>query len=139
MALSIMPYALSFYNGKAFILNSIINEYGGVIMAKAVDDKLWAVLSYLLPLWWVPLWVIKPRNDFSVYHARQAFGLFIAGIIMYAIASFSMVILIGFVLLPLVILFLTIISIVGIVYAATGKKQPLPLLGKYFEDWFGNL
>jgi uncharacterized membrane protein len=99
------------------------------------QNKLWAVLSYIFVLWIVPLWIIE-RNDYAVYHARQAFGLFIAGLVASVLQWVPAV---GWALYYISSIGLFILWIVGIVYAATGRKDPVPLLGEMFQEWFSSL
>ena len=102
------------------------------------EGKLWAILSYLFILWIFPLWVIKPRKDFAVYHAKQGFMLFIAAIVIN-IAGTILPIIGWWIILPLGNLAVFILWIIGIINAATNKKKPLPLIGKWAEEWFKNL
>lgn len=143
-------------------------------MVKAVKSsevnkgKLWAILSYIFILWFVPLWVIKPRNKYSVYHAKQAFMLFLTyvavwlvltvlgailtsiayGAAMGAVAMGSVGaglgvigLLIGLIgLISLVVyVVLFVLWIIGIYRSATGQMTPLPIIGKLAEKWFTNL
>lgn len=93
------------------------------------EGKLWAILSYIFILWLVPLWVIKPRNDFAVYHAKQAFGLFLTAVVLGWLPF------IGW----LVSIFVLVLWVIGIVNAARGVMTPVPLLGPLFEQWFVGL
>ena len=103
----------------------------------AVDEgKLWAILSYLFILWIIPLWVIKPRNDFAVYHAKQAFMLFIAWFVLWII---SWIPIIGWIIGMIGWIVLFVLWIMGIVKAASNKKEPLPIIGKWAEEGFKSL
>ena len=103
------------------------------------DGKLWAVLSYLFGiLWFIPLWVLKPRNDFAVFHAKQAFMLFLTCIAVQIVGS--LIPFIGwFIILPLGSLAVFILWIVGIVNSASGNMKPLPVIGKFAIDIFKDL
>nr|MCK4930185.1 hypothetical protein [Nanoarchaeota archaeon] len=109
------------------------------VKSGSVDEgKLWAILSYLFILWIFPLWVIKPKNDFAVYHAKQALMLFIAAIVVNIVGS--IIPFIGwFIILPIGGLIVFVLWIIGIVNAATGKKKPLPIIGKWAIDWFKSI
>jgi len=104
----------------------------------AEEGKLWAILSsVILILFFVPLWVIKPKDDYSVYYAKQAFMLLIACVI---IGIASNIPFIGWWIIgPLGSLALFVLWIIGIVNAASNKKKPLPVIGKLAEDWFKSL
>lgn len=136
---------------------------------KNVDEgKLWAILSYIFILWFVPLWVLKPRNKYSVYHAKQALMLFLVYIAMWFIFVILSAIITTFAygaamgaaaagtygaglgvlgLVSALIRFLSfviyiilfVLWIMGIYRAATGQEKALPLIGKYAEKWFAKL
>lgn len=98
----------------------------------ADDGKLWAVLSYIFILWIFPLWVIKPRNAFAVYHAKQGLGLFIVGIVVSLVAWIPII---G----QLIWLVYVVFWILGLVNAIRGLQKPVPLLGTHFEQWFATV
>ena len=102
------------------------------------EGKLWAILSSVIViLFFVPLWVTKPRDDYAVYYAKQAFILFIAAIVI-SIAS-SIPIIGWWIIAPLGSLALLILWIIGIVNAASNQMKPLPVIGKLAIDWFKTL
>lgn len=107
-----------------------------------------SVLAYLGILVLAPLLAAKD-SPYARYHANQGLVLWIASIIfsvviavLYLIALFPIiafshhggamgVLLILFLLLILAIgIYFLVATILGIVNAATGKKKPLPLIGK---------
>lgn len=84
-----------------------------------------AALSYIWILFLIPL-LTKKNSDFAKYHAKQGLVLFI----------FTTVV--GFIMwIPIIGWLLGIASfilfIIGLVNALGGKKEPLPLIGKYAE------
>ena len=99
--------------------------------------KLWAILSYIFILWFIPLWIIEPRNDFAVYHAKQSFLLFLVGISV-EVAGTIIPIIGWYLIVPIGGLAIFILWIIGVVNAATNNKKPLPIIGKYAEKWFEN-
>ena len=99
--------------------------------------KLWAILSYIFILWIIPWWIIEPRNDFAVYHAKQACMLFLAGIIVQLAGTIIPII--GWYLIsPIGGFLMFILWIIGIFNAVTNNRKPLPVIGKYAEEWFKN-
>ena len=99
--------------------------------------KLWAILSYIFILWIIPWWIIEPRNDFAVYHAKQACLLFLAGIIIQLAGTIIPII--GWYLIsPIGGFLMFILWIIGIFNAVTNNRKPLPVVGKYAEEWFKN-
>lgn len=83
--------------------------------------KLWAVLSYLFGIVaLVPL--VQKDNDFALYHAKQALVL-----VIFAIPTCGGCVVGGLVL-----------AVLGILNAAGGKYEPLPLIGRFGEEWFAS-
>ncbi|MFH1867013.1 MAG: hypothetical protein ABIJ81_02930 [Patescibacteria group bacterium] len=91
--------------------------------ALSEEDKVWAASSYLWIFCLIPL-LIKRKNSFIQYHAKQGLVLFGAEIV---IAILSFIPLLGFVGWVVAIIF----SIMGIVNAVTGKYWEMPWLGKF--------
>jgi uncharacterized membrane protein len=76
-------------------------------------------------------------NDFSLYHAKQCMMIWIAGlaggmISSLLIAVFCLGILTGIALG----IFIIVITIMGLTNATKGIMKPLPLIGKYSDEWF---
>jgi len=96
------------------------------------EDKLWAILSYIFILWIFPIWVIKPRKEFAVFHAKQGLVLFIAGAIVSIISAIPIL---GWIIGPILSIVLFVLWIIGIINAATDKKKPVPIIGKLAEKF----
>ncbi|MBD3318866.1 hypothetical protein GF342_03065 [Candidatus Woesearchaeota archaeon] len=104
------------------------------------DGKLWAILSYIFPLWLVPLWVLKPRNDYAVFHARQALGLTILAIIVLFVAGFlTWIPIVGWFVVQAIRLAFLVLWIFGIIHAATDKREVLPVVGHEIEKILKNI
>lgn len=76
---------------------------------------------------------MEAKNEFATFHIRQAFGLWIS--------FFALGFLIGYAnslyaTMGLYIFFI-ILLLYGFTGALSGKKQMVPLLGKFFQKWFG--
>lgn len=103
------------------------------------EGRTFAILSYALglvglPFFLVPL--IMRNNEFSLYHAKQCLLLWLAGIVVSVVGSMLMVVCIGFILLPAAVIFLLVLDIMGLINAVKGEQKPVPLVGKYAQDWF---
>ena len=84
--------------------------------------KLWAILSYLFGiLALVPL--LQKDNDFALFHARQALVLLI-----FSIPTCG-----GCVIGSLIMV------VLGLINAINGRYEPLPLIGRFGEEWFGGM
>lgn len=103
------------------------------------EGKAFAILSYVLtflsfPFFLVPL--IMRNNAYSLYHSKQCLILWIAGLVLTAVSVPLMAVCVGAVLLPVGAIFLLVLNIMGIINAVNGRMEPLPVIGKWAEDWF---
>lgn len=98
------------------------------------QNKVFAIVGYLGILFLVPL-LAAPNSKFARYHANQGIILFIASVVVtgafYILGQIPVIgRVFGFVGY-LVWLAVFVLMVLGIVNAANGKCQPLPVLGKY--------
>ena len=115
------------------------SEAPSVDTKEIADGKTFAILSYALsfiglPFFLVPL--IMRNNAFSLYHAKQCLLLWIAGIALSMVSGVLMAVCIGFVLMSIAAIFLLVLSIMGLVNAVKEEMKPVPLVGKWAENWF---
>ncbi len=106
-------------------------------MTSINDDKTIASISYLT---WIGLIIAMVMNDsqksdLASYHIRNMIGLSLLS------AGFTVLNWLGLSLLPLspFIIILAILWLIGLVGALKGKKQEIPVLGKFFQDWFKSI
>jgi uncharacterized membrane protein len=102
------------------------------------NGKTFAILCYVLsfiglPFFIVPL--IQQNNGFALFHAKQVMLLWLAGIAL-GIAGVLTLICIGPIVAILGVIGLLVLSIVGLVSALKGETKPVPLIGKFAEEWF---
>lgn len=111
--------------------------------SKEVEEgRTFAILSYALGLIGLPFFLIPlimRNNEFSLYHAKQCLLLWIMGIAASMIGGLLIFVCIGVVLLPAAMIFLLVLDIIGLINAVKGEQKPLPLIGKWAEDWFKGL
>ncbi len=97
-----------------------------------------AILAYFGPLVLIPIFAAK-QSKFARYHSNQGLVLLIASIlygIAYSILS-SIILAISWrfyfivSIIGLVSIVITVLAIIGIINAATGKAKELPLIGKF--------
>ena len=114
------------------------------ILPKEIDDgKALAIIGYALNLIGLPLWVIPlimRDNAFSLYHAKQAMTLWLAGVVI-AVANgvLTIIPIVGCITLitwPVFIITLVVLDLIGLVSAAKGRVEPVPFVGRYAEEWF---
>ncbi|OQA29426.1 MAG: Chloroplast import component protein (Tic20) [Verrucomicrobia bacterium ADurb.Bin345] len=112
----------------------------GAPLPKDVEEgRTFAILSYALsfisiPFFLVPL--IMRNNEFSLYHAKQCLMIWLAGIVVGMVGSLLMVVCVGVILLPAGMIFLLVLAVMGLINAVKGEQKPIPVIGKYAEDWF---
>ncbi len=101
-------------------------------------NKAMAILAYFGPLVLIPIFVAKD-SKFARYHANQGLALLIAAVV-YGIAyniisaiilAISWRLLFITTIIGLVSNGITVLAIIGIINAATGKANELPLIGKF--------
>ncbi len=88
-------------------------------------NKVMAGLAYIL--FFLPL-VVCPESKFGKFHANQGLVLLIAGVVGSIVLS--LIPIIGWILLPLFGIAVTVFVILGLVNGLTGKDKSLPLIGK---------
>lgn len=112
------------------------NAYGapaGAPMLSPSEEKGWALgahLSELLVSFVGPLviWLVfKGRGPFLEHHAKEALNFSITVFIAAVVSALSMLLLIGFVLLPLVGLWAFVMPIIAAVKANNGEWYRYPL------------
>jgi uncharacterized membrane protein len=115
----------------------------GAPLPKDVEEgKTFAILSYALGLIGLPFFIvplIMRNNEFSLYHAKQCLILWLLGVAGGVVSGVLMVVCIGAVLAPIVGLACLVLDVIGLMNAVNGRQQPLPLIGKWGEEWFKGL
>jgi len=79
------------------------------------------------------------NNEYSLYHAKQCLILWLLGIVGSVVSSILMVVCIGAILAVVVGVFCLVLTVLGIINSSKGEMKPLPLIGKWGEDWFKGL
>ena len=108
--------------------------------AKEIEEgKVFAILSYVLgflgiPFFLVPL--IMRNNTFSLYHSKQCLIIWLAAMAGGMISGILTLVCIGIITGIALGVFLLVVNIMGLMNASNGEMKPLPLIGKYAEDWF---
>ena len=103
------------------------NNYLEVDPTDIEKNKGIAILAYIL--FFIPLLAAK-ESKFAMYHANQGLILFMAAVIINVVGAIIPII--GWlIIIPLGNVAVLIWAILGIIKAAGGKIEPLPLIGKY--------
>jgi uncharacterized membrane protein len=117
--------------------NTDTNQNGNTPPPKGPDPKILAAIGYLTLAGWLVAYVInsnnKEKSDFALFHIRQSLGV---GLLW--IASYSL-----YWILPpiawIVNVIVIILMVLGIIFSVQEQKKELPLIGKYFQDWFRSI
>jgi uncharacterized membrane protein len=106
----------------------------------STEDKTAAIVSYLTLIGFIVAVVLHgaKKTRLGAYHLRQALGLMLAAIAL-TILGFALALIpfIGWLIGICAWLALFILWVMGLVAAANGELKPLPVVGEYFQKWFG--
>ena len=103
-------------------------------MMESTNDRVFATAIYISSfpfpiLGPLIIWLMKKDSSPLVdYHGREYFNFFISYVVYGLIAALSVIVLIGFVLLPIVGLFITIFTIIGAIKAYEGEFYRIPFI-----------
>lgn len=98
------------------------------------EDKTMGMLIYLLSLFTAiigPLiiWLLKKEeSEFIDFHGKEYFNFFISYSIYSIVASVLMLVLIGFILLPIIAVMFFVFTIIAIFKAYNGEYYRFPLI-----------
>ena len=96
------------------------------------ESTLWGLVGFALGiLGFILVLVLRPKDDYAMYYAKQGLVLMVVAIVAYIISAALIIVIIGLILVPLVSILTFIAWIVGIVYSLSGKKKDLPLIGEW--------
>ena len=91
------------------------------------SNKVFAILSYFGLLFLVAI-IAAPNSKFAKFHANQGLVLFIADLIICAVAVIPFI---GWIVSSVGGVACLVLSIIGIINAAQGNAKELPIIGKY--------
>ncbi|GAB4148124.1 MAG: hypothetical protein Fur0041_21830 [Bacteroidia bacterium] len=106
------------------------------------NGKTIAIISYITIIGWIVAYIMHSNNKtkYGAYHLRQSLGLFVFGFacgVLMAVMTF-MLFFIAF-LMPVFQIGVLILLILGIINAAGGKMQPLPIIGEFSNKLFAGI
>lgn len=110
-------------------------QTGSVHNAETTDDKTIAIIAYLTLIGLIIAFVMNQnkKDPFGSYHIRQSLGICVTGL---ALGIINVIPILGWIISILGTIFLIVLWVMGLINAINGKKAPVPVLGKYFEEWF---
>jgi len=90
-----------------------------------------AIVSYLTLIGWVIAFVLyqNDKSELAIYHIRQSLGILILGIVGWVVFWIPII---GWA----AGIFLFVLWLMGLIYAAQGEARPIPLIGNFIQDLF---
>lgn len=89
---------------------------------------IWATSFVSLIVGPLLIWLIKGESPFVRDNAKMYFNLVITSVIYTAVSGILVFVLIGFVLLPIVGIWVVIMTVMGIVNSINGEVRSMPLV-----------
>lgn len=91
------------------------------------ENKIYGILAYIGILFIVPL-LAAPKSPFAKFHANQGCALFIAEV---ALSVVAIIPILGWFVWLFGSLAVLVLAIMGIINAANGKMEKLPVVGGF--------
>lgn len=97
-----------------------------------------AIIAYLTIFGLLIAFILNndKKNAFSAFHIRQSLGIGLTGI---ALGVIGFIPFIGWLISIFGSLLIVVLWIMGLINAINLKEEPVPILGKYYQDWFKNI
>ncbi len=113
--------------------NKDIIHVNGEIPGKEI-----AIIAHLTLIGLIIAFVMNSskNTDFGKYHIRQVLGLFITAMAIFIV---SWIPFLGWLIAFAAWIIMIYMWIMGLVNAINGKKEPMPILGKNYEEWLKNV
>lgn len=93
-----------------------------------MDGKTKAIVAHIYWIGWVIALILNSseKDEITSFYLRQLLGLFLFSIV---IAFIPLINVVGWI----ITIIFWVISLVG---AINGEQKEIPIVGKYFQDWF---
>lgn len=101
-----------------------------------MSSKVTSVLSYFGLIGWLIAFFAGTKDDKSIYHLKQGFGLILLSIVFGIVIQILVRISTSLALVGTVLwIVLLVLFILGLINAIKEEKKPLPIIGKSFEGF----
>lgn len=102
------------------------------------EGKTMAIIAYITLIGLIIAFVQNQdkKNEFTKFHIVQSLGLLLTG---FALGIIGIIPILGWIIYFFGIFVLLFMWIKGIINAINGKKEPVPILGKKYIEWFKNI
>ena len=111
----------------------------GIDATEIEEGKTFAILSYVLNLIGLPFFIvplIMRNNEFSLYHAKQCLVIWL---VLAVLSLINVLPCIGQIIWLAVWIFMIVLNIMGINNSTKNEMKPVPVIGKWGEEWFKGL
>ena len=105
------------------------------------EDKTVAIVSYLTLIGFVAAIIIhnSKKTQLGSFHLRQMLGVIVASFVgVFANFVLLMIPILGWLAMIVGWALLLVVWVMGFIAAVNGEMKPAPILGPYFQKWFGN-
>jgi len=109
--------------------------------AASTEDRTVAILSYITLIGFIVAIVMhsSKKTALGSFHLRQALGLLVTGLAFgFCVIILAFIPILGWLVILLGWLSLLVLVVMGLIGAASGQQKPVPVLGAYYQKWFGN-
>ena len=101
-----------------------------------MSSKVTSILSYFGLIGWLIAFFAGTKDDKSIYHLRQGFGLFLITFVFSIVIQILLRVSESLALVGTVLwIVLLVLFIFGLINAIKEVKKPLPIIGKSFEGF----
>lgn len=110
---------------------------GGVSAKSKEDSKLYAFLAtFLSIIGFIIALVTKKEDKYVMYYAKQSLVIFILAVIAGIINSILVFIpILGWFVMMLINLLVTIVWVVSWIFALSGEEKPIPIISGFAEKF----
>ncbi|HLR32197.1 MAG TPA: hypothetical protein VK074_06895 [Fodinibius sp.] len=107
-------------------------------MTEVAEGKNVAIIAYLTLIGLIIAFILNndKKNGFASYHIRQSLGLCVTGLALWIVGLIPFL---GWLISIIGSFVLLYMWVMGLMKAINGKRQPIPILGDRYSEWFSGL
>jgi len=111
------------------------NQGPNSTQSSSMSPKTLSVIAYITIIGWIIAFVLNNNNrsEIASFHIRQFLGIFLTGI---ALSLVNIIPILGQIVFIVGWIFLIILWIMGLISAVNGEMKEVPVVGKYYQEWF---
>jgi uncharacterized membrane protein len=108
--------------------------------AASTEDKTAAIIAYLTLIGFIVAILIHngKKTKLGAFHLRQVLGIFVTGLAVgVSQILLAFIPILGWLAILALWITMFIIWLMGLIAAIGGQMKPAPILGPYYQKWFG--